>query len=93
MGSREVLVCAMFLKKKSRFVTAASHGFSLEARVSGGPAALPRRSLPVEAPSAGSQAPSLRLSLSISLYLSLFLSPERLSSLVSEALSESLALP
>ena len=85
-------MCAMFLKKKSRFVTAASHGFSLEARVSGGPAALPgpRRSLPVEGPSAGSQAPSLRLSLSISLYLSLFLSPERLSSLVSEALSESL---
>ena len=81
------------LGKKSWFVTASSHGFGvdspLEARVSGGPAAqaLPRRPLPAEAPSSGTQAPSLRLSLSISLYLSL----PRLSqaSRVSEAFSES----
>ena len=58
----------MFLQKKAGwFVTAASHGFGvdspLEARVSGGPAA--------QAPSSGTQAPSLRLSLSLSLSISL----------------------
>jgi hypothetical protein len=77
-------MCAMFLQKKaglgkkSWFVTAASHGFGVDCPGLRRPGRTGGRL-------SGSESLSLRRALSLSIYLSL----PRLSSRVSEALSES----